>query len=198
MASYDYHYSLSADFTGGLLNESQFIVELQANAGFAGITILDVGRYGDDVRIVVNTNLSGPQQSALDAVVAAHVAVDVSSGATVIACIIPRANRYNNTTFTRCGSIVFEGTMKSPAITSFQIVSYMDTGVTNYTFRVYDKNNKLQIATGTFTNTTEDVRVISTIANLPYQKTTLEFQVMKNGGASSKYLYIDSITIFGN
>lgn len=196
--SFQYNYSLSADFTGGNLNEEQLRYELYQDPGFTGIVVIDVGRSGDNVRVVVDTNLSAPQIAVLDATIAAHIAIDETIGSKTLTSVLPRTNKFNNTTYQRCGSMGYEGTIKAPRISSFQIVSYMDVGVTSYSFRVYDIVNKNEIAVGTFTNTAETDCVLSTINNLPYKKATLEFQILKTGGSSSKNVYLDSITVFGN
>jgi|JI10StandDraft_1071094.scaffolds.fasta_scaffold92907_3 hypothetical protein len=191
-----YSFSLSKDFQNGMLNEEQLRFELLEEAAFEGVDVTDVGRSGDDVRVVTNVELNETQLSALSNVIAAHVAIQEFVNTRTLACIVPRASKYKNTTFTRCGSMIYQGTIKVRPISSFQIVSYMDDGVTSYSFRVVDLTHKQVITEGTFTNTTEAICAMSSISNLSYKKATLEFQVMKTGGKNGQQMYIDSITIF--
>lgn len=191
-----YSFSLANNFIGGALNEEQLQYEIQANSQFAGIAILDIGRSGDDVRIILDTTLSGPQQTMLNSIVAAHIAIQTTTK--ILVCVNPKSSKYNNTSYTRCGSMVYDGKIKMPEISSFQIVSYMDDSVTNYSFRVLDLSHGTIIASGTFNNTAEANCVVSNISNLSYEKATLEFQVMKTGGTNGKFMYIDSITVYSN
>lgn len=191
-----YSFSLTEDFMGGVINEEQLRFELLEQASFAGVEVIDVGRSGDMVRVVLSVALNETQLAALNAVVAAHVAIQENVNSRTLACIIPRASKYNDTTFVRCGSMIYQGTIKVRPITSFQIVSYMDNAVTSYSFRVFDVTNGKVITTGTFTNTTEAICSLSSISNLSYKKAYLEFQVMKQGGNPGKQMYIDSITVF--
>lgn len=191
-----YSFSLNEQFQNGMLNEEQLRFELLEQSSFAGVDIIDVGRSGDLVRVVTDVTLNSTQLSVLSNVISGHIAIQENVNTRTLCCIVPRANKYNNTTFTRCGSMIYQGTIKARTISSFQIVSFMDDGVTNYSFRVLDITHGKVITTGTFNNTTEAICAMSDISNLSYKKATLEFQVMKTGGNPGKQLNIDSITVF--
>ena len=191
-----YSFSLTENFIGATLNEEQLRFELLEQPSFTGVDVIDVGRSGDVVRVVLSVELDETQLAALNAVVAAHVAIQENVNTRTLCCIVPRASKYTSTSFVRCGSMIYQGTIKVRPITSFQIVSYMDDGVTSYSFRVLDITHGKIITSGTFNNTTEAMCTLSSISNLSYKKATLEFQVMKTGGNAGKQMYIDSITVF--
>lgn len=195
--SFQYNYSLSGDFIDGKLNEAQLNTELLAETDFIGVVVLDIGRSGDDVRIIVDTDLSTQQIATLNSVIANHVAIfDQNNKGVLMACILPKTEKYNNSTYIRCGSISYEGSTNT-IITSFQIVGYIDPQADDFSFRVYDSVNRTIIASGTYVNTTEDVCLLSEIDNLPENPTIFEFQIKRTASKNKYYVYLDSITIYG-
>ena len=68
-------YSIAADTANGTLDERSLHVEMKADATATEI-FSGVGRFGDVLNVEVSAVPTTPQQTAIDAVVAAHVGVD--------------------------------------------------------------------------------------------------------------------------
>lgn len=190
-------YSITSDFGGEAPNTSKLRDEIIASNIVSDLISID--RSGDSIIIRFQNNLSGGDKTTLDSIVAAHtVEQPVSETVSVIlASATPRGDAFDNTTNRRCATMEYAGTNNALPIKLFSCVAYMDSGITNYTISVYDLKNKLYLASGTFTNTEEDVVQLGTISNLPQKSTTLEVQVKRTGGPAKKYVYIDKITAWG-
>ena len=172
---------------------SQLQTEI-SDSSIASGAIQYITRTGDSVDIVFDTTINAGDKTTLDGLVTAHTPADTTVY-TPIGTILPRSNNYNNTSFQRIGTFVFQGT-NHQSLTKICGVSYMDSGVTDYTIRVFDIINSLEIASGTFSNTSESIVHLGTISNLPTVSAIFEAQIKKTGGTGNQKVYIDSITFY--
>src|SRR6056297_1917109 len=75
MSEITYTYSRSVDF-GGEVASGQFATEVENSS--IGINFLRVDTLGDDVYVIFSITLTGPEETTLDGLVAAHVPDNVN------------------------------------------------------------------------------------------------------------------------
>ena len=182
-------------FNGTEPNLNQLETEI-TNSSIA-TAISHSGRTDDAVDIVFDSQISAGDQTTLTGLVSAHTPV-VITPYTILGTITPRNTEFNNTSYIRIGSFTYPGTNYSDSITKISSIAYKDSGVTNYSIRVYDSKNDAEIASGTFSNTLEEVCDLTNISNLPSGVGKFEVHIKKTGGQGNKKVHIDSITFYSS
>jgi hypothetical protein len=167
-----------------------------ANSSIAN-TISHITRVDDNVDIVFDTQLSASEKTTLDGLVSGHNPANFISYY-IVGQVIPRNSEFTQTDYKRAGTFEYSGTSTSSEITRISAVSYQDSGVTNYSIRIYDEKNNKEIAIGTFTNETEDICVLDSISNLPTESSIFEVQVKKTGGNGKMKVHVDTVTFYSN
>ena len=169
-----YTKSLATDF-GSVLDVEQLHYEIKDDSDITavldGITTVD-----DVVDIVFQQALDGGEQTQLDTLISSHVpAAKVDYTKRIV--ITPKKDQFNNTNYKRVAVINYEGSRKEGVIKRVTIDGHIDSGVTDYTVRLYDHKHNQVLAENTFTNTVEDEMVLGPLANIPTTKTRLEVQL---------------------
>jgi hypothetical protein len=100
----------------------------------------------------------------------------------------------SSSTYTTVASFSYPGSSSS-AIDSVTVISYMDSGITSYDIRLFDATNSLEICTGNFSNTSEQINNLGTISNVPSGDAILELQARRNGGSGNKNATIEDFTV---
>jgi hypothetical protein len=175
------------------------LVHLQEEIQSSSIVtqISHITRLGDNVDIVFSSSISASEKTTLDGLVSAHNPENYTEYYT-IGLVTPRNNEFSQKDYKRIGTFIYSGTNTSPEITRISAVSYQDSGITNYSIRIYDDKTHNTIASGTFTNETEDICVLENITNLSNTESVLEIQVKKTGGNGNMKVHIDSVTFYSN
>ena len=165
------------------------------DSSIASATIQYITRTGDVVDIVFDATINGGDQTTLDGLVSSHVPIAIVNYDNTIT-INPRNDTFSSTSYTRVGTITYEGTDSTNSIKKITSLSYKDSGVTNYALRLYDVTNTSVIASATFTNESEAICDLGTISNLPTSAAILEIQGKKTGGTGNQKFLIDSVTLY--
>lgn len=188
-----YTYSLSSDF-GGNLRISHLHLDVIAEAGITP-TLTRIDMEGDNVDIVFDSALSAGEQTTLNNVVSAYTYVTPVNYDNTIKFNI-KNRETSNTSYTREDTLIYEGSNNTGDIKKILAVGYMDSGVTNFSIKINDKTNNNIIAENSFTDTTESILELTPISNVPTERSILELQIKKTGGAGSKKCYVDSVTLY--
>jgi hypothetical protein len=157
------------------------------------IYIEDMG--GGDIKITTLVSLSESDETALDALIAAHPNTTVISADDAIGGSMQQisiAKDTKNNTYTTLGKMIFDGTDNGASIFQIKVIAYMQNGADSYDIRVIDGQTSLTIAEKiALTNTTDEVIDLGAITNLPTSSGMFYFQIKKNGNAS-KRIYLDT------
>lgn len=188
--------SLSGDFSGSL-NTDQLHQEILDSAitnvttNFDGINV-----DGDVVQIMFISALSGGDLAILNALIAAYVAVFRGSN---IATAYSRVYQFAQPYYQIIGKLSFKGTDVWD-LTNIEVSTWMDTGVTSYSIKIYDPTNVQIISENTFTNTDPSaIQQITPINNLPTSPTLFEIWGRLNGTIPVGGLaYCDYIRLYFN
>ena len=84
---------------------------------------------------------------------------------------------------------------KGAAFCKIYSVSHMDSGVTSYSIKIYDKTKGKIIIEKTLNNTNEDLQELGIGNNISTDKAVWEIQAKKIGGNKNQNAYINSIYI---
>ena len=189
-----YTRSLSTDF-GGSIKLKQFHEEVVANGGIAP-NITGVTMTGDVIEIIFDAALSAGEETTLNGLINVHTA-DTSK---------PKENFYTETaqrpetqtsSYSRVIRFNYPGSDNAGLIDYVEVISSMDSNVTSYNIRLYDKTNDMVMAELTgLTNTADVANDLGTITNIPTSKAILEIHVKKNGGRGNSKVYVDNATIY--
>lgn len=178
---------------GGSINSSNLLAEI--DAGGLGPTLLRVDTIGDVVDIVFDAALTAGEQTTLDSLIASHnSAITVKYTSTIQ--LTPKNSSIVNSVFTRCCVFIYEGSDKVGTIDKIFVFGYKDSLVTNFSVKVIDKTNNVDIAVNTFTNITESSLEMTPLANIPKSQAIIEVSVKKTGGSVNQNAYIDSVMFY--
>lgn len=179
-------YSIINDFGNVSPNISQLQEEIANNVNIT-TNIEYINLTGDEVDIFFTSNISVPEKTELDSLVAAHVPIFTPSTRNSLN-VVPRRNNFNKSNFRRLATNVFPGTTYASA----KCVSYMSNSLTDYTIRILDKNNHQVLGEATFTNTSESIQDIGVLTNLPSDTTQIEISGKVTGSGKA---YLESVII---
>lgn len=182
-------YSRLNYFSNGL-SLTQLSDEISAH-GILGLKFIRVSLVNTDVKIKFSSALISSEQDALDLLVSNHNYLKNSY--TNIISIPPILNESNSAIYTRVGVLSYEGLND---VVKLSLVGYIDSGITNYSVRLFDNTNNAVLGVGTFSNTVEQIIELSSFSNIPSGQAALEVQVKVSGGSATDYLYINSIEIY--
>lgn len=113
----------------------------------------------------------------------------------IINCV-PKNTKTNNTTYVREDLFVYEGSNISGELKKIVAFGYKDSGVTNFSIKIYDKTNNLIIAENTFTDSSENFLDITPLSNIPTTRSLIEILIKKTGGTISDYAHIENISLY--
>lgn len=188
-----YTYSLVSDF-GGSLNSKQLHNEIVADVGITP-TLTGINTEDDVVDVIFVSALSAGEQTTLNNLASAHTAVTEVSYSSKIKFNL-NSREISNTSYTRLDTLIYEGTNNTSEIKKMLAIGYMDSGVTNFSIKINDKTNGTVLAENTFTDATESILELTPISNLPAERSILELQVKKTGGAGNKKVHVDSVILY--
>lgn len=189
--SVTYTKSIITDFNNNI-NTSKLANEI-VNQGFIP-TLLTINTLGDAVYIIFNMSLSVGEQTVLNTVISNHTGVNIVYE--TISKISLKNDIISTTSYIRVGTFIYPGSNHMTNISKITGIGYMESGVTNYSIRIYDKTNNLTIVENTFTNINEDILNLGLISNIPTEESVIEISVKKTGGNGNNKAYVDNITIY--
>jgi hypothetical protein len=99
-----------------------------------------------------------------------------------------------NASYTAMYAFTYTGS-EINTIDKLTLLSYMDAGITSYDVRLFDVTHSTVITSANYSNTTQAIKTISSVSNLPTTDSIFEVQARKNGGSANSLIYIDDITI---
>ncbi len=166
-----YTKSLSSDF-GGNLQTTQLQKEINSDGAISHTCIAVLSR-GTDVQLIFDTALDGAEQTALNAVVAAHTPATAVGANTAVIAI--EENDVSNINYQVLRSFEFAGESFSD-VTHFKVVAQMGAGGTSYDIRIYDITNNYEICKNNFTNETMSVCDLGSLSNIPSGSAIFEIQ----------------------
>lgn len=188
----EYRYSIIGEFINSINpNLDQLTVEI--NEGVSD-TLSYINRVGDNIDIIFSSELSIEEKELLDTVVRNHVDSNINIIDSSI--VISSASSVRTTNYIRVGTYIYAGSNTVGEILKITALSYMDTGITNYSIRVVDSTNKKNLAENTFTNTSEEIVVLTPINNIPTTESVLEVHVKKTGETGNLRVFIESINVY--
>jgi len=183
--------SISTDFGGNFL-ASQFQEEIVANGTFTAV-IQSISTSGDNIDLVFDIALTGGENTTLTTLIGNHVP---------LALLTPHSVAINetstpDTTFDVVYTHIFEGSdfISGGSVSKLQVVSRMDSGLTNYSVRIIDTTNANVIASGTFTNTSDSINNLGTVSNISINQAIWEIQMKVTGGTGSEECHIKDMQI---
>lgn len=184
-----YTYSLASDFSGNL-NHRQLHDEIDESSITQILT--SVTSNGDVVNIYFDASLNASGVTTLDNLVSDHIPAQLYNFSKVIV-LSPLVQSTYSTIYKKVHVYYYEGSKSIGTITCTNVLSYMSSGVTNYTIRLFDQTNDTVLAENTFTNTEEEECILTPISNVPEKAAILEIQIKKYGGDKTKKVYFDSV-----
>jgi hypothetical protein len=187
-----YTKSLSTDF-GGNINLSNLHNEIVAETGIVPV-LNGVSQTGDDIEITFVTGLSGGELTLLNTVISNHNSIVILP--TILhETVQMKLDNINTTSYKRMGTYLYDGTIHN-GINAIKAQCYMDSGITSFDIRIYDSTNNQVIAEHNCTSTTQMICDYGTISNVPTNFAVLEFQAKRNGGTTSKKVYLDYAVVY--
>jgi len=186
------NYNISTDFSNNF-NQTNFHTEIAASSLSSKFQYIE--RIDSDIVVHFTESLSESEKTILDTLVTNHDSTTNTIYNSLININLNN-NKINSTVFERVASFNYEGSLKVGPIQNLLFSSYADSGITNYTVRIFDKTNNLVIEESNFTNTSEDINELTPINNIPETRATIEVLIKKTGGPSNKYVHVNSITFY--
>lgn len=183
-----YTKSISADF-GGRVYTGQLHSEIKNSVNITK-TLSEINTEGDALYICFTETLPANEETALNNLISLHSPIQKYSA---IHTAYPKKEFYKDIDYRDISSYIYEGSKTMGAIKQILCVAYKDSGITNYSVRVYDNTHSKVITENTFTNSASAILELTPISNIPMERSILSVQVKKVGGASSTYVYVDHI-----
>lgn len=188
--------TLEVDFVKSY-NISQFEQEIR-NSGmvsqYYGISSVD-----NVVTLYFSIPLNSSDETILNTLFTDHVPVyDNSPPKNKYVSVYPsNLKKQKKTAYTVVTNFNYKGSNSVGTINYIEVISYMDSTVTNYKIRVIDRNtgNILVEKTG-LNNITPQLFDLGTITNVPSVNSMLEIHVYKNSTKDTDFVYIDEILIY--
>jgi len=191
-----YNYSVTSDF-GGNINIKQLGDTIASESGIT-INLTGILIDGDNVDIIFDAALSAGEHTTLDGIISSHDSNEIK-GKYIFYIITPKKDSIKTSSYTNTVLFKYDGSNNVGTINYIEIIAYMDSGITSYSARVYDKTNNQVIAEATgLTNTVEAINDLGTISNVPTDQAIFELQMKRVGGSGNKNVYIESISIYHN
>ena len=185
--------SVAADFGGVEPNIGKLQTEINADPGISAVCLY-INTYGDTVEIVFDTSLTSGDETALDAVIAAHDPTPVVQYAQNMPISLNQSSTRNNT-YTKIGQVVFPGGSEM----RIKGNGYKEGTATSYSVKIYDITHNTTLVEQTFTNTADDVIIdLGVCDNVPADASVIRAFAKRNGGASSERAFVTSLFIYYN
>ena len=160
------------------------------------VQLISTNPYGDAIEITFDGTLSGEDAVKLHNIVTNWDNNTVIKYDKVINTSLSSMNGIVNTLYKRCGVYGYDGITTVGRIKKITIVGYKDSGVTNYSVRIFDVTNSETIVEATFDNETENVLDMGILNNIPNDSAIIEIQIKKSGGTNAQKSYVSNITFF--
>lgn len=162
MTTYNY---ISNDFTNGV-NKEKLINEIKKNIPIN----FNLSVSGDKIKIVFDSSLTSLQISILNAVISNHNSNPDVIGNKIMT--LPISKKAHALTYFSLLQFEYPGS-KINNLTHIKFVGNLEKGV-SFTVRIYNITNHLELVSGTFTNTTENIIDLGSLNNIPYEDVILE------------------------
>jgi hypothetical protein len=186
-----YTKSYSTDFNSSL-NFRQFHTQISENVGITP-NIVGINRNDDIINIIFDTTLSEGEQTILNNLVSSHTPIIYNS---YVNSIVNIQKKCNFSTFTNFSTYIYPGSNHHKKISKINVISHMDSTLTDYHVRIYDYTNKLVLIDKTLTNTSTSISIIDTISNIPTDEVILEIQIKTTGATSTTFAFIESVSFY--
>lgn len=193
-STYNRSYSAAHDATphpgfASSFKQRQFHTEVANSAITANLH--GVSRTGDSIDIVFDADLSGADETVLDGLISNHVPDTTPTNFNYQTFSVKKPD-VAGTSYGVLDRVAFRG----GTYAKIYSISYMDTSVTDYSIRIYDRTNGNIIVEATgLTNTNEGLTVLGLGSNISATNAVWEIQANKTGGSGNKTAHVDSIYI---
>lgn len=181
-----YVYNILSDFDNGV-NLNLLKQEIK-NDIFINFSILLVG---NSIKIYFSDILSNHNILKLNNIIKNHDPTIKPTGNNIMNISIP-TKRLTNTIYTTVITFIYPG-MKLMDVTSFKVISKLESHGNSYDVKIIDITNNKTIAQNSFNNTLESVNDIGIISNLDDNESILELQAKVNGFS---VVYIKNLNIY--
>ena len=186
--------SLSNDFSGGL-NTQQLHSQIVKDVGITA-NCLTVKSTGGDVDIIFDTSLTGPEETTLDLIIAAHTPDNAPSRANFFP-VTPAVKAIFTESWQLVLSFKFEGSDSVGAINYFDLLAFKNSAVTSYEARIVQRGTDLVLASSdALENDEMEVQTLGAVSNIPNSSTVLELQIKKVGGNKEQGVSIDQLLVY--
>lgn len=158
-------------------------------------TLLNIKSVGDCIETQFQTPLSNDELQLLQNIITSR---DTFIDKHYLKTYYPDINNVSNTDYQTLGNFSFKGTKLTGDIRGFDMISYMDTGITSYTIQIINRNNNSIVCEQTFTNTASQMNTTASVLTQPYDSCILQVS-MKNIQPISLvklYSHLEEINIF--
>lgn len=176
----NYNY-LIGSFPNGI-QEGQLMKEIEDNTVISTI-IVNITRDGTDVNLLFLSALPALEETELNTVIASHFPI---TGKETVNITFNKTSIKTNT-YQSIVSFGYKGSRELGNIESFNIVCKKDETATDYSIRIYDVNNNKVLAEETYTNNTDETKIITNINFLPKENVFMEVH-MKVTGTGNAFL----------
>lgn len=183
-----YNYSIIANFPSGV-QEGQLLREIEADSAIL-VKAVEVTVSGDDVDVIFESTLPANQETALNIVVAAHVPITAKESSNITF----KKTEVETPTYKMVVAFGYKGSREAGMIESFKVVTKKDETATDYSIRIYDLNHNNVLAEDTYTNTKDELHIMTMVSNVPENEALLELH-MKVNGSGKAYLEAASMVI---
>jgi len=188
-----YSYSVTSDFGGTNPILNQLHNEIDSESGITK-TLNGISKTNDNVDIIFDESLSAGEQTTLDGIVSSHTPVSITHFRLTDTVMCHRTSTIT-TEYVLMDSFVYNGSVSVGDIIQFNVDCRMDTGVTNFTIRIFDVTKEKNIAEGTFNNTNNQINAITSISNLPRTQSIFEILMKKTGGSTTLKAYLNFVEV---
>jgi hypothetical protein len=185
-----YYKFVSTDFAGIPPNLAKLQDEI--NAANIDPVCTHINAYDDTVEIHFDLSLSGAEEAILADLCTNHDPTPIPTYSSNVSAILI-ANKTQNQTFTRVGTLIFPGGSELRA----KAISNVDVGPTGYTLRLMTLLGTV-VCEATFDNTAPAVVDLGVPNVVPSGLTSMQVLLRKNGGVTGQFAYLDALYVYYN
>jgi len=191
MVETTYRKTISTDF-GGLFRMSNFQNEVEKSSISQTLRIVV---NDDNIDLIFSDTLS-EGDSELNLLISNHDSTVQVSYRKIIS-LSPTSIKIEEESWKRIKIFRYEGDIATGIIRKIDAIGHMDSGVQNFSIKVFDRTNSNILAENTFTDITIDsILNMTPISDFPTNIATIEIFVKKTGGTSGQQAYIEEVSLY--
>jgi hypothetical protein len=180
---------LLIDFSGNI-NLGNLHREIKSSSiatSFQGIRL-----NGNDVELVFEETPPSGELTTLNGLVSAHDRAVQPSTSAIIEIAVNQS-KIKSKTFKRIARFLYDPSVYS-SLTQIKFLGYIDSDSSTYDVQVFSQETEQVVASGSFSNSTEELRDLGAISNLPTETASkLEFWVKSD---DKKDIYVESVYFY--